>query len=35
MSIGLKTGHMGSFADVELGVEHQERFLRFAYRVLG
>ncbi len=30
-----ETGHMGPFADVELGIEHQERFLRFAYRVLG
>ena len=30
-----ETGHMGSAADVELGIEHQERFLRFAYRVLG
>jgi dipeptidyl aminopeptidase/acylaminoacyl peptidase len=28
------TGHAGSFADAELGVKHQEQFLRFAYRVL-
>jgi dipeptidyl aminopeptidase/acylaminoacyl peptidase len=30
-----ETGHMGSFADSELGVEHMELMLRFAYRVLG
>jgi dipeptidyl aminopeptidase/acylaminoacyl peptidase len=28
-------GHVGSFAKVELAIEHQERMLRFAYRVLG
>jgi len=30
-----ETGHMGSFVDTELAVQHQERMLRFAYRVLG
>jgi dipeptidyl aminopeptidase/acylaminoacyl peptidase len=29
------TGHLGSFVDTELGIQHQERMLRFAYRVLG
>jgi dipeptidyl aminopeptidase/acylaminoacyl peptidase len=29
------TGHLGSFADAELAIQHQERMLRFAYRVLG
>jgi dienelactone hydrolase len=27
-------GHAGSFAKVELSIEHQERMLRFAYRIL-
>jgi dipeptidyl aminopeptidase/acylaminoacyl peptidase len=30
-----ETGHAGSFADAELGMRHQERMMRFAYRVLG
>ncbi|MCB8917458.1 MAG: S9 family peptidase [Ardenticatenaceae bacterium] len=30
-----ETGHLGGFADAELGIAHQEHFLRFAYRVLG
>jgi dipeptidyl aminopeptidase/acylaminoacyl peptidase len=30
-----EAGHMGSFADVELGIAHQERMLRFAHRILG
>lgn len=30
-----ETGHLGSFADVEQAIEHQELMLRFAYRVLG
>jgi len=30
-----ETGHQGSFADVELGIGHHERMLRFAYGVLG
>ena len=29
------TGHLGSLADVELGIRHQEHMLHFAYRVLG
>ena len=29
------TGHAGSFANSALGMQHQERMLRFAYRVLG
>ena len=29
------TGHMGSFAQVKQSIEHQERMLRFAYRILG
>lgn len=29
------TGHIGSFIDTELSIQHQERMLRFAYRVLG
>jgi hypothetical protein len=28
-------GHIVSFAKVELSIEHQERMLRFADRVLG
>lgn len=28
-------GHMGSFAQVEQSIEHQELVLRFAYRILG
>ncbi len=28
-------GHLGSFAQVEQAIEHQELMLRFAYRVLG
>jgi dipeptidyl aminopeptidase/acylaminoacyl peptidase len=28
-------GHIGSFAKVELSIEHQERMLCFAYRLLG
>jgi dipeptidyl aminopeptidase/acylaminoacyl peptidase len=30
-----ETGHAGSFADARLGMQHQERMMRFAYRVLG
>ncbi|HEX6387553.1 MAG TPA: prolyl oligopeptidase family serine peptidase [Anaerolineae bacterium] len=30
-----ETGHLGSFADVEQAVAHQELMLHFAYRVLG
>ncbi len=30
-----ETGHQGSFADVELGIDHHVRMLRFAYDVLG
>mgnify|MGYP001393407804 CR=1 FL=1 len=29
-----ETGHLGSFADTELAIAHQERMLAFAYRVL-
>src|SRR5581483_11186310 len=29
------SGHIGSFAQVERSIEHQELMLRFAYRVLG
>ena len=29
------TGHLGSFAQVELAIEHQEIMLKFAYEVLG
>lgn len=29
------TGHLGSFAQVEQSIEHQELMLRFAYRILG
>ena len=29
------TGHMGSFAQVEQSIAHQERMLRFACRILG
>ena len=29
------TGHMGSFAQIEESIDHQERMLRFAYRILG
>jgi dipeptidyl aminopeptidase/acylaminoacyl peptidase len=29
------TGHLGSFAQTELAIKHQEIMLRFAYRVLG
>jgi len=29
------TGHLGSFAQVELAIKHQEIMLRFAYEVLG
>ena len=28
-------GHLGSFAQVEQSIEHQELMLRFAYRILG
>jgi dipeptidyl aminopeptidase/acylaminoacyl peptidase len=28
-------GHAGSLAQVELSIEHRERMLRFAYRILG
>jgi len=27
------TGHLGSFAQVEQSIEHQELMLRFAYRI--
>lgn len=27
-------GHLGSFAQVELSIQHQELMLRFAYRVI-
>jgi dipeptidyl aminopeptidase/acylaminoacyl peptidase len=30
-----ETGHQGSAVDIDLGLQHQERMLRFAYRVLG
>ena len=29
-----ETGHMGGFADTELGIQHQEMFMRFALDVL-
>ena len=29
-----ETGHAGGFADIELGIAHQERMLRFAQTVL-
>ena len=29
-----ETGHLGSFADTELAIDHQKRMLAFAYRVL-
>lgn len=29
------TGHMGSFAQIEQAIDHQELMLRFAYRILG
>jgi hypothetical protein len=28
-------GHMGSFAQVEQSIDHQELMLRYAYRILG
>jgi dienelactone hydrolase len=30
-----ETGHVGSFAQTELSIQHQEMMLRFAYSVLG
>jgi len=30
-----ETGHLGSFAQTDLAIEHQEMMLRFAYSVLG
>ena len=30
-----ETGHLGSFAQTDLAIEHQEMLLRFAYSVLG
>jgi len=30
-----ESGHAGSFLDTELGIQHQERMLRFAFKVLG
>lgn len=32
--VWFETGHMGSFLEVEQGIEHQEIMLRFAYRIL-
>ncbi|MDF2760030.1 MAG: hypothetical protein K0S99_2664, partial [Thermomicrobiales bacterium] len=29
-----ETGHVGGFADIDLGIAHQERMLRFAQTVL-
>jgi dipeptidyl aminopeptidase/acylaminoacyl peptidase len=29
-----EAGHLGSFAQVELSIQHQELMLRFAYRVI-
>jgi hypothetical protein len=29
-----ETGHMGGFADVELGIGHQERMMLFAANLL-
>ena len=30
-----ETGHLGSFAQTDLAIQHQEMMLRFAYSVLG
>ena len=30
-----ETGHLGSFAQTDLAIQHQEFMLRFAYSVLG
>lgn len=32
--VWFETGHMGSFADTELGIQHQEKMMRFALDVL-
>jgi dienelactone hydrolase len=32
--VWFETGHAGSFADIELGISHMEKMLRFAQRVL-
>lgn len=29
-----ETGHMGGFADTELGIAHQEMFMRFAVEIM-